>query len=451
MNNAFPATTGDVLVRGGQVVTASEVLDGTDVLVRDGKVEAVGPVLDAPADVPVVNAAGLLVFPGLIDTQVHFREPGLEHKEDLASGALAAVAGGITGFCEMPNTKPPTTNPAALEDKLARAAGRCRADHAFFLGASRENADQLGEWETMPGCAGVKVFMGSSTGTLLVDDDETLERVLRSGSRRVAIHSEDEDRLVELAQGRPEHVTVADHPKLRDIEAAVRSTTRLLDLVERTGRRVHILHISTADEIAIVKERNLGELVTLEATPNHLFMCAPECYERWGTLAQMNPPVRDRRHQDAIREAVADGTISVIGSDHAPHTAEEKAGSYPNTPSGIPGVQTTVPLLLTAVRDGWLTYPHIVRLLSKRAREIYGFATKGPFEKGRDGDVVIVDPSITEPLPLSWLRSQTGFSPFEGMELAGWPVATFVRGRLVYAAHKEVGNPIGAPIEYALG
>lgn len=445
----FPATTGDVLIRGGSVVTATDVREATDVLVRDGKVAAVGAGLEAPDGVPVVDAAGLLVFPGLVDTQVHFREPGLEAKEDLASGALAAVAGGITAFCEMPNTKPPTTSPEALVDKLERAQGRCRADHAFFLGATRENAEQLGDWEQAPGCAGVKVFMGSSTGTLLVEDDDTLERVLRSGSRRVAIHSEDEPRLLQLAQSRPEKVSVLDHPKLRDVETAVRSTKRLLDLVEKTGRKVHILHISTADEIEIVRERGLGELVTLEATPNHLFLCAPECYERWGSMAQMNPPVRGRRHQEAIRAAVADGTISVIGSDHAPHTAEEKARPYPNTPSGIPGVQTSLPLLLTAVRDGWLTLPHIVRLLSSRPRELYGFATKGAFEVGIDGDVVLVDPSITEPLPVSWLRSQTGYSPYEGTELAGWPIATFVRGHLVYANHEEVGDPIGKPIAYA--
>ena len=436
-----------LLVTGGTIVTPAGT-QRADLLVKDGVVAAVGNIPDVPADAKRVDATGRWIFPGLIDTQVHFREPGMEHKEDLESGALAAVAGGVTTFFEMPNTKPNTTSPEALADKLERAAGRCRADHAFFIGATPENTEQLGEWENLPGCSGVKVFMGSSTGSLLVEDDPTLERVLRNGVRRVPVHSEDEPRLREryaqVKPGSPYRI----HPEVRDVEAAVISTKRLLTLAEKTHHPIQLLHISTAEELDIVRERDLGELVTTEATPNHLFLEAPDCYDRFGAMAQMNPPVRDRRHQDALREAINDGTIDVIGSDHAPHTREEKRKPYPDAPSGIPGVQTILPLLLTAVRDGWLPIERIPLLCSHGPARIYGIEGKGSLEPGFDADFVIVDPNVTDPLPVSWLRSRTGYSPFEGTPLAGWPVSTYVRGQLVYDNHETVGDPIGQPVRF---
>ncbi|MEW6071282.1 MAG: dihydroorotase [Planctomycetota bacterium] len=442
----------DLLVRGG-IVAGEDRASPADVLVRAGVIRAVGAgaAAAAPDGVEVVEAAGLLVLPGGIDTQVHFREPGLEHKEDLASGSLAAVAGGITSFCEMPNTKPPTTTPERLADKLSRAAGRAWADHAFFLGATAANAERLGEWEELPGCAGVKVFLGSSTGDLLVPDDPTLERVLSCGRRRVAVHAEDEPRLRERYAALGEEAPVACHPEVRDVECALRATRRLLDLVEKTRRPVHILHLSTAEEVELVRERDLGELVTCETTPNHLFLCAPACYAAHGTHAQMNPPVRDARHRDALRAAVADGTIACVGSDHAPHTLAEKARPYPRSPAGIPGVQTTLPLLLTAVRDGWLGLPDVVRLLGTRPAAVYGIARKGRIAPGMDGDLVLVDPRIRAPLPLAWLRSRAGFSPFAGVELAGWPVLTVLRGAVVHRDHAPVGSPAGAPLGFDRG
>lgn len=438
--------SGDLHVKGGTLVR----LDGDspgDVLIQGGKVTAVGEVT-APEGTPELDASGKLVFPGLIDPQVHFREPGLEHKEDLASGALCCIAGGMTAFSEMPNTNPPTVNPAALEDKLARASGRAASDFAFFLGATEENADQLGEWEQMPGCIGVKVFMGSSTGNLLVEDDPTLERVLRSGTRRVTVHSEDNPRLSERYDALTEGASVVQHDTVRDVDCAVISTNRLLDLVEKTGRPVHLLHVSTADELEIVRQRDLGDLVTVEATPNHLFLCAPHCYEEFGSHAQMNPPVRGIEHQSALRKALRDGPVTCIGSDHAPHTAEEKAKPYPYSPSGIPGTQTILPLLLTAVRDGWLDHQDILRMSLTGPKKVYGYADKGALEVGFDGDVVLVDPSVTDPLPVEWLRSKTGFSPFEGMPLAGWPQTTVLRGEVVYQDHKLIGEPRGRALRF---
>jgi dihydroorotase len=440
----------DLLVRGGRVVLEGRV-EVADVLIRGGRIESVTPEgsgTDPAEGLPVIDATGLLVFPGMVDPQVHFREPGMTHKEDIASGSLAAIAGGVTSFMEMPNTRPNTVDPEALADKFDRAAGRACADHAFFLGATAANAEQLGEWEQQPGCAGVKVFMGSSTGTLLIADDATLERVLRSGTRRVAVHSEDEDRLKERYAALAPNTPVTAHPEVRDVETAVRATTRLLNLVEKTDRKIHLLHVSTAEEVAILRERDLGELVTAEVTPNHLFLTAPGCYETHGALAQMNPPVRDARHRDALRQGLVDGVIACIGSDHAPHTLAEKALPYPQSPSGIPGVQTILPLLMTGVRDGWLTLDDVRRVGSTAATQLYGIAGKGAITPGHDGDLVLFDESVTEPLPLAWLRSRAGYSPYVGIELAGWPRTTVLRGNVAYDRHELVGRPAGRPLRF---
>ena len=432
-------------IAGGHVVSDSGVRRA-DVLVRDGVIRGVEPGLTLPLGAEVVDARGMLVLPGLIDPQVHFREPGLEHKEDLASGSLAALAGGVTTFLEMPNTKPPTTTPELLADKLARANGRAWSDHGFFLGATHENADRLGEWEGLPGCVGIKVFMGSSTGDLLVPDDATLERVLRSGRSRVAVHAEDEPRLKQRYAALGASASVLRHHEVRDVECALLATRRLLTLAEKTGRRVHVLHVSTAEEVALLRERRLGDLVTAEVTPNHLMLEAPDCYARHGALAQMNPPVRERRHRDALREALRDGTLTCIGSDHAPHTLDEKGQPYPKTPSGIPGVQTTLGLLLRAVADGWLGLPDLVRVCCSKPAEVYSLAGKGRIAPGYDADLVLVDPSNKGPLELSWLHSRAGYSPYAGIELAGWPAVTVLRGQVAYRSGAPVGAPRGQPV-----
>lgn len=436
----------DLWIRGGDVVDPRGVRRA-DVWIEDGAVRAVGEGI-APYGAEVVDARGCLVLPGLIDPQVHFREPGLTHKEDLASGSLAAIGGGVTTFLEMPNTKPATTTPELLADKLERARGRAHADHAFFLGATAQNAERLGEWERLPGCAGVKVFMGSSTGDLLVPDDATLERVLRSGSRRVAVHSEDEPRLRARYGALPPGTPVTRHPDVRDVECALAATRRLLDLAEKTGRKVHLLHVSTAEEIELLRARRLGDLVTCEVTTHHLFLTAPDCYERLGSRAQMNPPVRDRRHRDALRAALADGTIACIGSDHAPHTLAEKSKPYPDSPSGMPGVQTILPMLLTAVRDGWLRLPDLVRICCEGPMRVYGIERKGRLAPGFDGDAVVVDPAVTQALPLAWLHSRAGYSPYEGVELAGWPRTVVLRGRVVYRDRSPVGPPSGRVVRF---
>ena len=434
----------DLIVRGGTLVTPGGRV-AADLAVRDGRIAGLGDFAKAGA-AEVIDAAGLHVLPGVIDTQVHFREPGHEHKEDLESGTRAAALGGVTTVFEMPNTKPSTLTAADLADKLERARGRAWTDHAFFIGAAAENVDQLGRLERLPGCCGVKIFMGSSTGSLLVDDDETLLEVLRAGRRRTAVHAEDEDRLRErlaLVRG---GASVDQHPVWRDVEVALKATTRLMALARRAGRPVHVLHVTTGEEMALLAENR--DLATVEVTPQHLTLAAPECYQRLGTFAQMNPPIRGMEQRDALWRAVADGVVDVVGSDHAPHTREEKAGDYPATPSGMPGVQTLLPLLLDHLSAGRLTLERLVDLTSAGAQRIYGLAGKGRIALGYDGDLTLVDLAARREITGDWLASKCGWSPFEGLTVTGWPVATVVRGRVVMRDGELIGPPAGRPARF---
>ncbi len=435
----------ELLVRGGRCVTPAGVVEA-DVGVRGGKIAALGALSGATAE-RTLEAQGLTVLPGVIDSQVHFREPGLEHKEDLATGTASAALGGVTTIFEMPNTKPPTTTQAALEDKLARARGRAWVDYAFFVGASAENAAELARLELLPGVAGVKVFMGSSTGSLLVADDEVLRAVLRSGRRRVAVHAEDEPRLVERAAlTREPGATAALHPVWRDEETALRATRRLLAAARQTGRRVHVLHVTTEEELEeLVRAR---EHATVEVTPQHLSLAAPECYEQLGTLAQMNPPLRGRRHQEALWRAVGSGLVDVLGSDHAPHTLEEKARPYPDSPSGLPGVQTLLPLMLDHVHAGRLGLLRLVDLLCHGPARVYGLAAKGRLVQGYDADLTLVALDRQHTLANAEMATRVGYTPFHGRRVTGWPVATVVRGRVVMTEGELLGAPVGAPARF---
>ncbi|MGE0633469.1 MAG: dihydroorotase, partial [Pseudobdellovibrionaceae bacterium] len=319
--------------------------------VLDGKIVDLAPSSSAEA-LKVFDARGLTVLPGLIDSQVHFREPGLEHKEDLQTGSRAAIMGGITTVFEMPNTNPSTTTAEALADKLKRAQGRMWCDHAFFVGGSHENADRTAELEILPGTPGIKIFMGSSTGSLLVEDDDTLARALKSGKRRVAIHSEDEYILRERKEIAVKSGDPKDHPIWRNVDSALSSTKRLIALAEKNNRPVHVLHISSDEEMEFLK--NHKRLATVEVLPQHLTFFAPDIYEKLGTKAQQNPPIREKRHLEGLWKALRAGVVDVIGSDHAPHTLEEKSRPYPTSPSGMPMVLTTVPLMLTHVNAGKL-------------------------------------------------------------------------------------------------
>ena len=436
----------DLIIAGGTLATPGG-LTRADVGLRDGRIGALGQ-LDRGAAAEVFDAGGLHVLPGVVDTQVHFREPGHEQKEDQATGTAAAALGGIVAVFEMPNTSPSTLTAADLDDKLSRARGRAWVDHAFFIGAADSNADELAVLERRPGCSGVKVFMGSSTGSLLVEDDETLLRVLAGGSRRVAVHSEDEARLrarrplVEKGAA----AGPALHPEWRDAETAVLATTRLLRLARRAGRRVHVLHVSTAEEIPLLAANK--DLATVEVTPQHLTLSAPECYERLGTLAQMNPPIRGPEHREALWRGVAEGIVDVIGSDHAPHLLSEKEKPYPASPSGMPGVQTLLPLLLDHAAAGRLSLERVVDLTSAGPARIYGIAGKGRIAVGYDADFSIVDLGAKREIKKDWLASKCGWSPFEGMTVTGWPKATVVRGNVVMREDELLGAPAGRPVRF---
>ena len=434
----------DLILRGGRVFTPSGEVPA-DVGVRGGRIAAIGCLGDAPA-ADTLPCRHLHVLPGVIDTQVHFREPGAEHKEDLESGGASAVAGGVTAVFEMPNTNPLTATAEALDDKLRRAHGRMRCDYAFFVGATGDNAGSLARLERQPGCCGVKVFMGSSTGNLLVPDDAGLAAVLAQGRRRVAVHAEDEARLRERRHLVEGGAPVAMHPHWRDVESALRATRRLVALAERHARPVHVLHVTTLDEMRFLAGHR--RLATLETTPQHLTLAAPECYERLGTLAQMNPPIRDARHREALWQAVRDGMVDVIGSDHAPHTREEKATPYPGSPSGVGGVQTLVPLLLHHVHEGRLSLARFVDLTSAGAARIYNIAGKGRIALGYDADFTVVDLRAARTIENRWLRSRSGWTPFDGLRVRGWPVATVVRGQVAMRDDALLGPPRGEPVAF---
>ena len=433
----------DLLIRGGITATPNGIAEA-DVGVVDGRIVAVGWLTNASA-AEIFDAKGLHVLPGVIDTQVHFREPGNEHKEDLETGSRAAVLGGVTGVFEMPNTAPPTTTRAAIEDKLARAKNRMHCDYAFYAGATPQNVGALAELERMPGVCGVKAFLGSSTGTLLLSHPDDILAALKGGSRRMAVHSEDEDRL----EARKDLRVKGDprsHAVWRDVETATQSTARVIGLARKAGRRLHVLHVTTAEELPLLAAAR--DLVTVETTPQHLTLAAPECYERLGAYAQMNPPIRDARHRDALWAGVRDGLIDVIGSDHAPHTKEEKDKTYPDTPSGMPGVQTLATILLDHVNAGRMSLERFVDLTSAGAARIFGIAGKGRIARGFDADFTIVDLKKKRKIENSWIASRCGWTPFDGMETTGWPVATIIRGKIVMRDHALTLASQGAPLRF---
>jgi len=434
MNVDMKLTGGRVHLPGG----AAEV----DVGVRDGKIVAIGGVGDAGE---TIDCRGLEVLPGVIDSQVHFREPGLEAKEDLESGSRAAVLGGVTAVFEMPNTKPNTDSADAVADKLARAANRMWCDHAFYVGATSANAEQLAELERLPGTAGVKIFMGASTGDLLVAEDSELARVLASGKRRVAIHAEDEARmnarLGERVEGDP-----SSHPVWRDDESALLATQRILRLARAARRRIHVLHVTTPDELALLAQHK--DIATCEVTPQHLTLAGEEAYPRLGSFAQMNPPIRSGAHRAGLWHWLGQGVPDVLGSDHAPHTREEKARPYPASPSGMPGVQTLLPLMLNHVAEGRLTLQRLIDLTSAGPQRVFGIVGKGRIVAGYDGDFTLVDLKARWTIEDSWLASRCGWSPFTGMALTGKPVGTIVRGNRVMWDGALANSAVGQPVRF---
>lgn len=432
----------DTIFKGATVVNH----DGTaqrDIGVTDGRIAGIGNLAQASA-AEEIDCTGLHIIPGMVDSQVHFREPGLEHKEDLETGSRAAVLGGVTAVFEMPNTNPLTTSAEALADKVKRATNRMHCDFAFWVGGTRENAADVAELERLPGAAGIKVFMGSSTGNLLVDDDEGVRAILKNTRRRAAFHSEDEARLNARKELRIDG-DPSSHPVWRDEIAALQCTERLVRIAHETGARVHILHISTAEEIAFLKHHK--DVATLEATPHHLTLSADD-YARLGTLIQMNPPVRDKRHRDGIWIGINQGIIDVIGSDHAPHTLEEKAKPYPQSPSGMTGVQTIAPIMLDHVNAGRMSLERFVDLTSHGPNRIFGMSRKGRIAVGYDADLTVIDLKRRETITHAQAGSKAGWTPYDGKTVTGWPIGTIIRGRRVMWEGEIVTPSQGQAVEF---
>jgi dihydroorotase len=417
--------TFDLLLRNGTVVNHDGIGE-RDIGIRDGRIADIGALGRASAG-ETVDCTGLTIVPGVIDTQVHFREPGLTHKEDLETGSRAAVMGGVTGVFEMPNTNPLTTTAERLAAKVAAGTGRMHCDFAFWVGGTRGNIADIPELERLPGAAGIKVFMGSSTGDLLIEDDAGVAAVLAATRRRAAFHSEDEYRLNERKDRRIPG-DAASHPDWRDAETALISTRRLVRIARDNGARIHVLHVSTAEEMEFLAGHR--DIASVEVTPHHLTLSDAD-YQRLGTLLQMNPPVRSAEHREAIWRGVRLGIADILGSDHAPHTLEEKAKPYPESPSGMTGVQTLVPIMLDHVNAGRMSLERFVDMTSAGPARLFGIAGKGRIAVGYDADLTVVDMKRTEVITNDWIASRARWTPYDRKPVTGWPVGTIVRGARV--------------------
>ncbi len=418
-----------------------------DIAVRDGRIAAIGKGLGGARE--IFDARGLHVLPGVIDPHVHFRDGGrggIAGVEDMASGTRGAILGGVTSVFDMPNTAPAGTSAEALGMKHAYIAGHAYCDVGIYAGATKQNLEVLGALEMLPGVCAIKVFAGSSTGDLLVEDDVSIERLMRLGRRRIAFHSEDEYRLQARRALFKSGEAYSRHAEWRDVECAFLGTRRITALARKTGRPAHILHVSTAEELAYLKAHK--DLMSVEVLINHLLQSAPEAYERLGAYAVMNPPLRDARHMAAAWAALADGTVDCLGSDHAPHARAAKERPWPDCAAGLTGVQTLLPLMLNEVNNGKLSLERLVDLCAAGPARIYGAAGKGRLAVGYDADFSVIDLRAERRIENALMASQCGWTPFDGVMCKGWPMATIVRGAIVMRDGEVTGGPTGQPIAF---
>lgn len=416
----------DLILKNGTVYTP-EATEITDIAVKDGKIVDFGSFDNAEE---IIDCTNLFVFPGLIDTQCHFREPGGEHKETLETGTLSAALGGVTGIFEMPNTNPLTITPEAMEFKLKKAHETSYVDFAFYFGGTAEYAEHLSEWENIDGVCGIKIFMGASNGDLLSATDEEIDAIVANGKRVIAVHAEDESIMNENKVSiLGDSNDVAMHYKWRSEESCLNATKRIVSIAKKYSRKVHILHITTAQEMAFLKANK--DIASAEVLANHLTLHAPDCYDMFGTLAQQNPPIREKHHQDALWAAVADGTVDIVASDHAPHTLDEKSGTYPNTPSGTPGVQTLIPIMLNHVHEGRLSYERLVDLMAYGPYRIHKIKNKCLIRKGFNADFTVVDPKAEHIISNAEQASKSGWTPYDGKKVIGFPKMTIIGGKTI--------------------
>ena len=419
-------TSFDLILKNGTVYTP-EATEITDIAIKDGKIVDFGSFDNAKE---IIDCTNLFVFPGLIDTQCHFREPGGEHKETLETGTLSAALGGVTGIFEMPNTNPLTITPEAMEFKLKKAHETSYVDFAFYFGGTAEYAEHLSEWENIDGVCGIKIFMGASNGDLLSATDEEIDAIVANGKRVIAVHAEDESIMNEnKVTILGDSNDVAMHYKWRSEESCLNATKRIVTIAKKYSRKVHILHITTAQEMAFLKANK--DIASAEVLANHLTLHAPDCYDMFGTLAQQNPPIREKHHQDALWAAVANGTVDIVASDHAPHTLDEKSGTYPNTPSGTPGVQTLIPIMLNHVHEGRLSYERLVDLMAYGPYRIHKIKNKCLIRKGFNADFTVVDPKAEHIISNAEQASKSGWTPYDGKKVVGFPTMTIIGGKTI--------------------
>lgn len=432
-----------LLIRGADAVLPDGIRP-SNVLIRDGRIEQVDIDADTAAD-EVIDASGLHLLPGVIDDQVHFRDPGLTHKEDLYTGSKACAKGGITTFLEMPNTNPTTTSVDALHAKLELAAGKCLVNFGFYMGATGTNTDQLKQATRTPG---IKIFIGSSTGPLLVDEQEALEEIFRETDLPICAHCEDE---TTVRQNRERILagdgirSWTDHSKIRDHEAAIVATRRAVDLAERHQHRFHVLHVSTGAEAEFLT--TTSDLITAEVCPHHLLFNVDD-YDRLKSLVQMNPSIKNREDNERLWQALADGVIEVIATDHAPHTWEEKQQPYPDSPSGLPAVENSLALMLNAVNAGRLTLEQLVDRMCAAPARIWNLKNKGRIQKGFDADLVLVDLKREATIRNEDQVTKCGWSPWHGTSLTGWPVRTIVHGHTVFKDGQFDESKRGREVEF---
>ena len=431
-------------LKNGQVMI-NDSLCSTNVYILDGSISVISDKnLDSDKTIDCTN---LTVLPGVIDSQVHFREPGLEGKETLESGMLAAASGGVTSIFEMPNTNPLTITPETIQDKLNRASKGAWTDYAFYLGGTMRTSSNLSDWENLKGVCGIKIFMGASTGDLVTATDEEVESVVSNGRRVIAVHAEDQmimDQNQNSILGDSQDVGM--HCKWRSPESCLSATTRVVNLARKHNRRVHILHITTEEEMEFLSKNK--DVASVELLANHLTLHAPECYERLGTLAQQNPPIRERKHQDALWAALNSGVVDIVASDHAPHTLDEKSQTYPKSPSGTPGVQTLVPIMLNHVNNGKLALAKLVGLWSYGPERIHKISNKGRIKEGYDADFTIVDMNKEMVIKNSQQRSKSKWTPYDGMKVKGWVTHTILRGNCVMQDDEILIKPIGQMVKF---
>ena len=433
----------DLILKNGKCFIDGQ-LKTTDIGISDGIIKNISNI-QVSSSQKILDASNLIVLPGIIDTQVHFREPGSTDTEDLETGSKSAVLGGVTSVFEMPNTNPPTSSQAEFKRKLSLAANRMYCNYAFYFGATPDNIEDLKKLNNLEGCCGVKLFVGSSTGNLLVKDEDDIEKVISNSSKIISIHSEDED-ILNIRKRFIKKGDVRSHPIWRNEECAISSTRKVVKIAERNNKKIHILHVTTKEEVEFLS-RYKGN-VTFEITPQHLTLSSPECYEKLGTLAQMNPPIREKKHQDKLWKAIVDDIVDVIGSDHAPHKMTNKKKEYPQTPSGMPGVQTLVPIMLNHINNEKLTLDKFVKLVCEKPSKIFNIKNKGYIKEGFDADLTIVDMNMKKTIQNEWIASKCGWTPFDGYEVKGFPVGTIVNGKTMVWEGKLIEKANGKPLKF---